>query len=84
MGSGKTKLEVEIKRNSPGKELSFCLHTDSKRLSKENVGLLLNGMRDLVRAEKLEMLSAFLSSVFPKTPVLREWEGGELPEMNED
>jgi len=52
MGSGKTKLKVEIKRNSPGKELSFCLYTDSKRLSKENVGLLLNGMCDLVRADR--------------------------------
>lgn len=68
MASGKMKLKVEIKRNNPDKELSICLYSDSKSLSKENVGPLLNGMCDLVRAdtEEVEMLSAILSAVFPK------------------
>ena len=35
----KTQTELRLARDIPANELSFCLYTDSKRLSKENVGL---------------------------------------------
>lgn len=33
-------MELRLARDIPAHELSFCLYTHSKRISKENVGLL--------------------------------------------
>lgn len=36
----KIQMELRLGRDIPASELSFCLYTDNKRLSKENVGLV--------------------------------------------
>lgn len=88
----KTQMELRLARDITGNKVSFCPYINSKRLSKENVGLLLNGVSDLVTTDTgvAEVLSASFSSVFTKkvsqASVLRELvQGeGELPAVNED
>lgn len=88
----KTQMELRLSRDVTGNKVSFCLYVNSKRLSKENAGLLLNGASDLVTTDAgvAEVRNATFSSVFTKkvsqASVLREMVqgGGELPAVNED
>lgn len=83
----KTQMEWRLSRDVTSNKVSFCHYIDSKRLSKENVGLLLNNASDLVTTDTglAVELSAAFSSVFTKkvsqTSVLRQviQGGGELP-----
>lgn len=85
-------MELRLSRYVTGNKVSFCLYVSSKRLSKENVGLLLNGASDLVTTDAgmAEVLNAAFSSVFTKkvsqASVLGEvvQGGGELPAVSED
>lgn len=85
----KTQMELRLARDVTGNKVSFCLYINSKRLNKESVGLLVNGVSDLVTTDTdvAEVFNAAFSSVFTKkvsqASVLRE-EGGELPAMSED
>jgi len=87
----KTQMELRLSRDVTGNKVSFCLCINHKRLSKEKVGLFLNGVSDLVTADTgvAEALSAAFSSVFIKkvsqATVLRGVvQGGELPAVSED
>jgi len=55
-------LDLHLLRNKKG----FYMYMSSKRKTSENVGLLLNGARDLLRkdVEKSKVLSAFFAAVF--------------------
>ncbi|KAK4810792.1 hypothetical protein QYF61_008764 [Mycteria americana] len=55
----------ELYRSQIKGNKSFYYHFNSKRLNKETVGLLLNGMGDLVTADidEAEVLDAFLASI---------------------
>lgn len=64
----KTQMESRLSRDVTGNKVSFCHYIDSKTLSKENVGLLLNRASDLVTTgtgSAVELSAAF-SSVFTK------------------
>ena len=39
---------VEIARDMKGSEKSFCRYTNGERATGENMGLMLNGVRDLM------------------------------------
>ncbi|KAK4810509.1 hypothetical protein QYF61_004289 [Mycteria americana] len=62
----KAHLELNLVRDVKGDKKGFCGFIISKRKTRENVGLLLNGAGDLVTQdmEKAEVLSAFFASVF--------------------
>ena len=71
-------LKLNLDRDVKGKK-SFSRYINSKRKMRENVGLLLNGERDLVTKdmEKTEVLNAFLASVFTGKICLQE---SQVPE----
>ncbi|GAB0189277.1 mitochondrial enolase superfamily member 1 [Grus japonensis] len=79
-------------RIKPGKDVKdnkkgFFKYISSKRKTRENVGLLLNGVSALVteETEKVELLKAFFASVFTakagpqESQTLESWRTGEVP-----
>lgn len=80
----------ELYRSEIKGSKSFYYHFNSKRLNKEKVGLLLNGMGDLatVDIDEAEVLSAFLASIFTdkvsQASVLRDRVQGKLQTVDED
>lgn len=62
----KTHLETTFTRDIKGKKRTFHCYIGSKRLNKENVGFLLNGVGDFVTADtnRAEVLIALFASVF--------------------
>ncbi|KGL73735.1 hypothetical protein N309_09201, partial [Tinamus guttatus] len=61
----KARLESELARDVRDNKKGFYKYSSSKRKTRENVGLLLNGVGDLVAedTEKAELLNAFFASV---------------------
>ena len=57
---------MTLTRDIKGKKRSFCCYISSKRLNKENVGSLLNGVGDFVTADtdRAEVSIALFPSVF--------------------
>jgi len=62
----KAQIEMTLTRDIQGKKRSFCCYTGSKRLNKENVGFLLNGVGDLVTADtdRADILIALFASAY--------------------
>lgn len=59
----KTDLQLDLVRYVKSNKKGFCRYTSSKRRTREQAGLLLNGRGELVRndMEKAEVLNIFLS-----------------------
>lgn len=59
----KAHVELNLVKNKKGRKNSFYKYIRNKRKTRENVGLLLNGMRNLVQKdiEKADVVNAFFS-----------------------
>lgn len=92
----KAHLELNLARNTKGREKGFYKYISRKRKTWENVGLLLNGEGDLLRknTEKVEVLSAVFAPFFtdkmshqesqaPETSK-KVWSKEDLPSVEED
>lgn len=75
----KTHLEYSLVRGVKANKKGFCRHISIKRKSRENVGVLLNRVEELVTKdiEKSKLLSAFFTSVFTDHIFLQEPEAAE-------
>ena len=79
MGLG--KLELNLSRDVKGNKKGFYKYVNSKRKSRENMGLLLNGEGEQATndMEKTEVLNAFFASVFTGKMSLQEC---QIPEIS--
>ena len=70
----KADLELNLAKDVKGNRKGFYKYINSKRKTRENMDLLLNGAAELVANEmpKAKVLSAFFASVFTSKTGLQE------------
>lgn len=75
----KAYLEQYLAKDMKGNRKGFCKYINSKRESRENMGSLLNGVREVVtnKMEKAKVLNAFFTSVFNGKTDLQESQNPE-------
>ena len=64
----KAQLELKVERDIKGNKASFCHCMSSKRVNRENVGLLLNRTGDSVTTDTDKKCSDTLKSPEPSLP----------------
>jgi len=73
------KVGLDLAKDVKGSKKGFCKQIDDKRKTRENVGPLMNGTRDLITQdmEKAEVLNALFDSIIIRKTGLQEFQAPE-------